>query len=91
MTRHSLKVNPQFWPSIKAGTKPFCIRRDDRKFAVGDVCVFEEFNPEFGYTRSGVVELPVTYILKHEDFPNGLQPGFVVLGFGLNPLADDHR
>lgn len=86
---HELKVHPQFWDALKRAAKPFEIRRNDRKFSVGDVCVFREWSPEYGYTNSGQVAYPVTYVLHYEDFPIGLQPGYVALGFGVMQEKDD--
>lgn len=88
---HELKVHPQFWPALKRAEKPFEIRKNDRKFHVGDLCVFKEWNPEFGYTESGTIAYPITYVLAHEDFPLGLQPGYVALGFGVLSQMDDCR
>lgn len=82
MNRHQLKVHSQFWPSLVSGAKPFEVRRDDRKFRVGDICVLREYDPSHGYTSAEPVERQVSYILAHEDFPNGVARGFVVLGFG---------
>lgn len=92
MTRHDLKVHPQFWRALKHDAKPFCIRRDDRHFRVGDRCVLREYDPAgIGYTSEPSIERQITFVLKHEDFEVGLKPGFVVLGFGLMDVRDDGR
>lgn len=91
MTRHELKVHPQFWDGIKHGSKPFEVRRNDRHFRVGDICVLREYNPEHGYVSQDTVNYPITYVLHHEDFPIGIQRGFVVLGFGVMPGLDDGK
>lgn len=89
-TRHCLKVHSQFWPALKSGAKPFEVRINDRKFAVGDVCDLREYDPSFGY-RGDAIELEVTYLLRHEDFPMGVPVGYVVIGFGTHPNMDDCR
>lgn len=82
MTTHTLKVNPQFWPALKDGKKPFELRRNDRHFKVGDSCVFREFDPAFGYVSYDFfVTKFITYVLHPEDCP-GLEAGYVILGFG---------
>lgn len=78
---HELKVHPQFWPGIKDGSKPFEVRLNDRKYRVGDKLKLREYDPSMGYTGA-VVYVPVTYVLHHEDFPNGVPTGYVVLGLG---------
>ena len=46
MTRHELKTWPQYFAAVRSGKKRFEIRRNDREFAVGDVLVLREFDPE---------------------------------------------
>lgn len=88
---HELKVNPQFWPSLRSGAKPFEVRRDDRKFRVGDTLDLREYSHDFGYTGQRF-SATVTYILAHEDFPNGVAIGYVVLGLGCClPTLDDGK
>lgn len=89
MVVHQLKVHPQFWPSIKDGSKPFEVRRNDRHFRVGDACVLQEWSPEHGYMQSGEEVRIITYMLRNEDFPLGVPVGYVVLGFGIAQEAND--
>jgi len=42
---HHLKSWPQFFKAIKAGYRTHELRRDDRGFAVGDILVLHEFDP----------------------------------------------
>lgn len=81
MTIHELKVQPQFWDALASGANPSNIRRDDRKFRVGDVCELKRYEPSFGFTGESI-ERVITHILMPEDFPNGLPAGYVILGFG---------
>lgn len=89
MIAHDLKVNPQFWQALKNGQKPFEVRRDDRGFRVGDLVRLREYSHDMGYTGTGEVAFPISYILRHEDFPNGVPIGYCVLGFGLLREEDD--
>lgn len=92
MTTHQLKVHPKNWQPLKRGQKPFEVRRNDRNFRVGDLCAFSEYDPDFGFTGSGTLGLPITYILYPEDFvPGAIAPGYVVLGFGTLLNFDDGK
>ncbi len=82
MANHDLKVYPRFWRALSTGLKPFEVRRDDRNFRVGDTCTLREFDPSTGFTGGGPYVREITYILRHEDFPNGVPIGYCVLGFG---------
>lgn len=88
MTRHELKVHPQFWEALKSNAKPFEVRRDDRKYRIGDQCVLKLYDPSVGFIACEPQKREITYILKHEDFPNGVPLGFVVLGFGKDGYDD---
>lgn len=77
---HTLKVHPPFWPSLVDGSKPFEVRLNDRKFKVGDTCIFSQYDPKFGLTGDPTVEREITFVLTHEDFPPGVPVGYVVLG-----------
>jgi len=80
MTRHELKTWPQYFAAVRSGKKRFEIRRNDRDFAVGDILVLREFDPE-GDTYTGQVEeRQITFLLSEEDY--GVIHGFVAIGFG---------
>lgn len=78
---HELKIYPQFWRELVAGRKPFEVRRDDRNFKVGDTVSLKEYDPKVGFTGAGPYIREITFILRNEDFPNGVPPGYCVLGF----------
>ena len=42
---HILKIQPEYYEAVLAGTKRFEVRRDDRtpRYAVGDLLILEEF------------------------------------------------
>lgn len=43
--KHQLKTWPGYFHAVKTGVKTFEIRKDDRKFNVGDTLVLNEFVP----------------------------------------------
>ncbi|AND75641.1 ASCH domain protein [Nostoc phage A1] len=77
--RHELKtVNPWFTDIIE-GRRDFDVRKNDRGYSVGDLLVLREWTGS-NYTARKV-EKVVKYILRGEDFSEGVKPGYVVLGF----------
>ena len=42
---HHLKIQPEYYEAVLAGTKRFEVRKDDRtpRYAVGDTLILEEF------------------------------------------------
>jgi len=90
MKEHILKVHPQFWEGIVKHTKPFEVRRDDRGFKVGDMVILKRFDPSFGFTGEHPEMRRITYILRHEDFENGVPIGYCVLGFGFSEIIQRH-
>ena len=91
MTRHQMKLNDRYFDAVANGTKTFEIRKDDRGFRVGDVLELYRVNDNGLYVsndgtyasndRSGLkpIQVKVTYILTHNDFPAGIPEGFVVM------------
>ncbi len=49
---HYVKCHPGYFVQIKAGLKPFEIRRNDRDFREGDRIILCEWDPEQGKDRS---------------------------------------
>lgn len=84
---HELKVWPQFFKALVAGTKTFEVRMDDRGFAVGDTLRLREFIPGGDYTGREVSRV-VSDILRGGDF--GVEPGYVVLALAAAPSAPAH-
>ena len=79
MTRHDLKIAPAYYDAVASGIKTFEVRRDDRPFRVGDLLVLHEW-AEGKATRRPMLRRTVAYILRHDDFPDGIPEGFAVLG-----------
>lgn len=85
--RHELKTWPAYFEAVARQEKTFELRRDDRRFMVGDQLLLREWVPDppegprhFGggmYTGSYVLR-EITYIVR--DAPHfGLMPGFALL------------
>lgn len=93
MREHDLKIWPVYFEEAASGRMPFSIRDNHgRGFQKGDTVVLREWDPnvpevlQIGlcsnrYTGR-VVRMDITYV----ESAWGVQPGHVVLGFGL-PLG----
>lgn len=93
MDIHELKIQPQYFKSVKNNDKPFELRKNDRDYKVGDILVLKEYacelimKNEFGEEKWGnphytgeEIKKKITYILKGGSF--GLHRNFVILGLG---------
>ena len=80
MKTHDLKIEPQYFDAVKAGTKTFEIRFNDRHFEVGDYVLLREWcNGDY---MGREVEKRITYILHGKN-----QLG-LVLGYVCFSMAD---
>ena len=78
---HKVKCINPFFEDVLAGRKTFEVRRNDRKYKVGDLILLWEYNPdrEMFLDRHCLVE--VIYVYKEERYRRiGLRRGYVVLG-----------
>jgi hypothetical protein len=87
MKDHELKCLDRFFGAIFDGSKPFEVRFNDRDYQVDDMLLLVEVRRKS--TECGVVypvqtgrcvQRRVTYVLKHDDFPEGVPDGWCVLG-----------
>lgn len=69
---HSLKVLPEYYKEIVNGKKTFEIRKNDRKYQVGDKLILKEWDGE-NYTGN-ITKKEITYILDDNS-------GFVLTGY----------
>ena len=81
---HTLKTVQPFYNDVESGSKTFDVRYIDRNFAVGDILTIQEFP----YTGRELKK-EVGYVLSHDDFPQGLKEGYVVLGLIDIPCTQD--
>ncbi len=92
MSEHRIKTHPAPFAAILDGTKRHEIRKDDRGYAVGDVLVLEEFEPDcfvdaieqHGYTGRSV-RVRVTY--KSDGGTWGLPDGLCVMSIEVEVPA----
>ena len=79
---HFLRIHPKYFKAVASGDKTAELRYNDRDFLVGDTITIQEYDLaiEGGYTGKEQY-LEITHILTHKDFPQGLQPGYVLLSF----------
>ncbi len=84
MAHHELKCHPHFFAAIVEGKKTFEIRRNDRRYRVGDTFTLREYEPSFGYTGKQSGPFEIAYLMTDEDFP-AILPGFVIMGLGGLP------
>lgn len=75
---HCLKTWPEFFREVKAGTKPFEVRRNDRGFRVGDVLILQEWDRGSQEYTGDMLSKRVSYMLEGAAF--GIVTGFVVMG-----------
>lgn len=88
MTVHKLKLFPEYFDAVVNGIKTFEIRKNDRDYKVGDTLRLYEFDPKEEEFRAKSSRLPetrtcdvaVTYIITHEDFPDGIPEDYCVMG-----------
>lgn len=74
MKTHLLKLADQYWELVLTGLKTFEVRYNDRHFEVGDHVRFRRVD------RDEEMDMPfvITYVLTHEDFPQGVPEGWCV-------------
>ena len=87
MSLHYLKLSDKYFDAVKNGVKTFEIRKDDRGYRVGDTLVLQWIGSEEQMMKLALNEQDpptitryISYILTHDDFPNGLKEGYVILG-----------
>lgn len=76
---HRLKCAGRFFEDVLSGAKKFEIRQDDRGFRTGDTLDLIEIDAGERETLR-CCRVQVTYIVRAIDFPDGIAPGYVVMG-----------
>ena len=79
---HYLKTVQPFFNHVMYSNKGFEVRKHDRDFKVGDIVVLEEYDPESNSYSGYKTSRHIMYILRHGDYPEGIQQGYCVLGLG---------
>lgn len=75
MTVHLLKIRQEYYEAVQSGAKRFEVRKNDRAYAVGDLLALMAPNE---HQTAFIVR--ITYILDADQFPEGIKPGYCVLG-----------
>lgn len=78
MTEHRIKINIKWYDAVKNGIKTFEVRKNDRDYKVGDTITFKVVDGQFAKIPDNEL-YAITYILAHEDFPDGIKEGYVVM------------
>lgn len=84
MTKHILKISPQWFDAVINGVKLAEVRKNDRNFAVGDTVFLKEYisrctgDERDNYTGR-VAVATITHIVTSDDFPEGLVNGYCLL------------
>lgn len=76
---HELKIYLTYFEDVISGKKKFEIRKNDRKFRVGDILILKEWDNIKYSGREARAE--VIYLI--DDKFVGIQPGYVVMGISL--------
>lgn len=74
---HELKTWPEYFNAVFMGRKGFEIRKEDRKFNVGDTLLLKEWNPATEAYTGREKGLKVTYIISGGKF--GIEEGYCVM------------
>ena len=74
---HELKCHRQYFNDVWYGRKPYEVRYDDRGYAVGDVLILRDYDPQTDNYSGASIRALVTHILR--GFV-GLQQGYIVMG-----------
>lgn len=78
---HCVKLNSQYFQDVVKGNKTFEIRFNDRDYKINDELILNEiFQGEYTGNK---VKVYITYILSHDDFPEGIPEGYVILNIKL--------
>lgn len=86
--QHDVKCWPEFYAPIESGAKKFDLRKDDRKYAVGDIIIFHEFDDRKARYTERKCERRVGYMLVGVGGGcitplHGLARGYVILGLEM--------
>ena len=74
MKTHLLKLADKYWEAVRSGAKTFEVRYNDRDFEVGDIVRFRRVDSG----EEMWLDFIITYVLTHDDFPQGIPEGWCV-------------
>lgn len=74
---HELKIRPEYYNPVSAGTKTFEVRKNDRGFLNGDFLILREYVEQQKHYTGREVKVAVTYILRESCY---VRRGYVIMG-----------
>lgn len=77
---HELKTWPKYFQMVELHLKTFELRKDDHGFELEDTLVLKEYLPDEEQYTGNEIRATVVCVLRHDDIPGGLVPGYVVMG-----------
>lgn len=77
-----VKTHPKYLAAAISGEKTFTVRKNDRDYEVGQIIRKMGYTPLKGYIGEQA-DFQITYILTHDDFPDGIKEGYIVCGIKL--------
>ncbi len=77
MTKHNLKVWPEYFEPLYWGEKTFEIRLNDRNYHPWDLLILDEWEPATQIFTGRTVTMEVTYLLEGPIL--GLREGWVIM------------
>lgn len=91
---HRVKSWSMFFTDILAGTRTSDIRLNDRRYAVGDIMVLNEWDPVKDKYTGRVHRVEITYLQQNKSNPcaishDALKDGYVVLS--IRKVDDNER
>jgi len=83
MQTHYLKTWPEYFEDLKAGIKTFEVRYNDRKFAVEDIVILQNYNLDTKEYSGEQLYFKIKYIVNWNDniiTEMALKVGYSILG-----------
>ncbi len=75
---HKLKIKEEYANAICGNVKHFEVRKNDRDYKIGDILTFDVIDSDKYNGIEGRAYF-VSYLLTHDDFPEGICEGYCVL------------
>lgn len=86
---HSVKIEPRFYRMVINGLKPYEVRFNDRDYRVGDYLALNEWDAEKEEYTHKTALFEIVSVLNSEDFPDGINLGYVVLGLSRRYISSE--
>lgn len=86
---HELKILKEHYENVVSGKKGFELRRNDRNYKVGDYLALNEWDAEKEEYTHKTALFEIVSVLNSEDFPDGINPGYVVLGLSRRYISGE--